>query len=243
MNKFIFIIPFYNVSEYITECAESLISQEYKNWQAVFVDDCSTDKSISKIPFDNRFTITRNESKRTCLFNIHNAIINANLDNNDIVCLLDGDDKLLNASVCTLLNDIYMRHKPLFTYGQYLTSTNQMGHCSPINTFKFQNLRTKKLHFASHLKTFRYSLYKELMFHDPELNCFKDRNGEFYNMAADVAIMIPLMEIAGVANIYFNSSPIYYYRLHKNNDHAIDIELQRKLAGEIFSKPAFKKAD
>ena len=39
-------------------------------------------------------------------------------------------------------------------------------------------------------------------------------------MTYDVCIMLPLMEMAGLNNIYFNNIPIYFYRLHSNNDHA-----------------------
>jgi len=57
MNKFVFIIPFRNVKDYIGQCAESLIRQTNKNWIAVFCDDESTDNSIDFIPEDSRFTI------------------------------------------------------------------------------------------------------------------------------------------------------------------------------------------
>ena len=59
MNRLVFIIPFYNVSAFIKECADSLINQTYKNWIAIFVDDCSTDGTINNIPADDRFKIIK----------------------------------------------------------------------------------------------------------------------------------------------------------------------------------------
>ncbi|MBQ7403878.1 MAG: glycosyltransferase family 2 protein [Lentisphaeria bacterium] len=39
------IIPVYNVEAYIERCFQSVISQTYRNYEIIFVDDCGTDKS------------------------------------------------------------------------------------------------------------------------------------------------------------------------------------------------------
>ena len=40
------VIPVYNVEPYIERCFQSVISQTYRNYEIIFVDDCGTDKSI-----------------------------------------------------------------------------------------------------------------------------------------------------------------------------------------------------
>jgi len=60
-------------------------------------------------------------------------------------------------------------------------------------------------------------------------------------MTYDVAIMTPLMEIAGFERIKFNPKPIYYYRLHNNNDHIVNWGLQKDIEQEIFAKNKFKE--
>jgi len=45
MNKFTFIIPVYNAEAYLRDCLESLENQDYSNWEAICVDDGSSDKS------------------------------------------------------------------------------------------------------------------------------------------------------------------------------------------------------
>lgn len=45
MIKYSIIIPFYNVKDYIVECAKSIHNQTYKNFEALFVDDGSKDES------------------------------------------------------------------------------------------------------------------------------------------------------------------------------------------------------
>jgi glycosyltransferase involved in cell wall biosynthesis len=49
MNRFVFIIPFRNVKDYINECANSLINQKNKNWITIFCDDASTDGSTDSL--------------------------------------------------------------------------------------------------------------------------------------------------------------------------------------------------
>ena len=39
------VIPVYNVSNYIRDCLESIVSQEYGDFECVLVDDGSTDNS------------------------------------------------------------------------------------------------------------------------------------------------------------------------------------------------------
>ena len=46
MNIHLFIvIPVYNAETYIVECLESILTQEYKNYEIIIVDDGSTDSS------------------------------------------------------------------------------------------------------------------------------------------------------------------------------------------------------
>jgi glycosyltransferase involved in cell wall biosynthesis len=40
------VTPLYNAEDYISECIESVISQTYRNWEYVIVNNCSTDKSL-----------------------------------------------------------------------------------------------------------------------------------------------------------------------------------------------------
>ncbi len=84
-NRIIIIIPFRNVKNYIKQCADSIINQNYKNWKAIFCDDESTDNTIDYIPSDNRFFIKRNENRMTALPNIHYGIMDSNLEDNDII--------------------------------------------------------------------------------------------------------------------------------------------------------------
>lgn len=58
MNKFSIIIPCYNAELYLERCLNSIISQSYKNFEIVIINDGSTDRSLEIIEkylnvFDN----------------------------------------------------------------------------------------------------------------------------------------------------------------------------------------------
>ena len=60
------IMPVYNCERFLKESIESVISQSYKNWELLIVDDGSTDKSISIIESyvekDSRIRVYNNDS-------------------------------------------------------------------------------------------------------------------------------------------------------------------------------------
>ena len=43
--KFFIIIPIYNVESYLTQCLDSVLNQTYSNFEAILINDGSTDSS------------------------------------------------------------------------------------------------------------------------------------------------------------------------------------------------------
>jgi len=238
VNRLVFIIPFRNVSSFIKDCYTSLLNQTSKDWIAIFCDDASTDGTSDLIPTDPRFRIRKNKERMTALPNIHFGIIESDLNDEDIICILDGDDFLIRPDAAEIIKGLYNDYT-LLTYGQYVWPNGQVGHCKPYTREEFENLR-KGGYWASHIRTFKYKLYKELLVQDPNLSCYKDNKGNFYTITYDVAIMTPLMEMAGFDRVKFNPDPVYYYRVHQQNDHFLDPQLQKSVAGDIFNKKEFK---
>ena len=86
------ITPTYNCEDYIGETIESVIRQNYKNWEMIIVDDCSTDNSkevINKYNDDGRI-------KYFCLESNSGAAIARTkameLANGEYIAFLDSDD-------------------------------------------------------------------------------------------------------------------------------------------------------
>ncbi|WP_210486296.1 glycosyltransferase family 2 protein [Rufibacter aurantiacus] len=94
------IIPNYNRASIINETLDSLIAQTYNNWEAIIVDDGSTDDSIDIIQKyvckDERFILVKRDrlpkGAQTC------RNIGLNLSKGEYAIFLDSDDLL--ASHC-----------------------------------------------------------------------------------------------------------------------------------------------
>lgn len=104
------IIPVFNSSNTIRDCLNSILNQTYTNWEAICIDDGSTDNSVSiineYIQIDNRFKLLEQENSKQAVAR-NNGIKHAN---GDFVAFLDSDDIALSyrleLQVSFLLNNM-----------------------------------------------------------------------------------------------------------------------------------------
>lgn len=65
------IIPCYNCAKYLPECLNSLITQDYTQWEAIVVNDASTDNSYDVASRfatqDNRIRLLNKEKTRASI--------------------------------------------------------------------------------------------------------------------------------------------------------------------------------
>ena len=242
-NNIKIITPFYNPGEFLETCVNTLMSQKYDNFKVLFVDDCSTDGSFDKLPHDNeKAVVIKNETRKTALENIHDAIVN-HCEPDDIVVLVDGDDWLPNKNVLSYINDFYNQNDCWIMYGQANWTDGRRGFASAYSAEEFKNIRKSPFR-VSHLRTFRAGLYQKIKEQDSEFSCMKDSSGGFYKMTYDVAIMFPILEMAGVEKVAFNDTILYIY--NRNNpisDDKVNQQLQWDIHAEISKKPAFNKIE
>lgn len=242
-NNIKIITPFYNPGEFLETCINTLMSQKYDSFKVIFVDDCSNDGSYEKLPHnDERVIIVKNETRKTALENIHDAIMN-HCDPDDIVVLVDGDDWLPNKNVLSYINDFYNENNCWIMYGQASWTDGRRGFASAYPESEFSGLR-KGAFRVSHIRSFKAGLYQKIQEQDPSFSCMKDSNGEFYKMTYDVAIMFPIMEMAGYEKVKFNDTILYVY--NRNNpisDDKVNQQLQWNIHAEISNKPSFKQIE
>lgn len=240
------IVPTYNNSKWYAYNFESIIKQNYKNYRVEFIADgcsCSTydgtgeliEACILRSANPKKFTLTKNTKRHGALYNLYHAI--QKCKDNDIVVTLDGDDWFYHDNVLSQINDIYRDHNVWVTHGRFIEYPKGGYNWSlPIPTEIVKANRFREYRCPSHLRTFRAGLFKKIKQED----LMKD--GDFYSMTWDQAIMFPLFEMAGERHYYIESPFTYVYNVANNlNDCKVNAVLQHQLEEEIRSKPRYSK--
>jgi len=242
-RSFKIIVPFYNAEKFIERCMGSVMSQKYENYKVIFVDDASTDKSWDLLPHDNKKVICiKNEVNVTALPNIHHAIM-YHCNPEDIVVLVDGDDWLPSKNVLKYLNDFYNENDCWVTYGQASWTDGRRGFASAYPKEEFDHLRKAPFRI-SHLRTFITGVYMAIEDQDKGFSCLKGKNGEFYKMTYDVAIMLPLLELSGYDKVKYIDKVLYTYnRDNPISDDKVNQKLQWDIHKEILKKKPFNQIE
>ena len=241
-NPFLFniVVPVFNAEKYIEKCINSIIKQNYKNYKVQIVDDCSTDSTYelanSIINNNKNFSIFRNPRRLGALKNIFD-LLNTKIKepSKTIDVLIDGDDYLYSGDVLNILKEKYLKTNCLITYGSHLSSNGVQGKKYPSFIRKF-NLFRNYFWYASHLKTFRHDLWLSI---NP--NDFIDQNGDYYSVASDLAIMFPMLEMAGNRQEFIDEVLYVYNDQNPISDHKIRRNSQIFAAKEIRKKRKYKK--
>ena len=134
-HRFAIIVPNYNNNHgdyngktYLENCIESVLSQTYKDFNLIIVDDCSTDESVETIQKyykeDKRVHLICNKRKK---YNggSRNVGIDYALDNLDFdyFCFLDSDDWWKHNKVLESINNRLYGHDMLIIGAEMLFNT------------------------------------------------------------------------------------------------------------------------
>lgn len=239
-NKFVVVVPVYNAERYIARCLESVLSQDYKNYVLVVIDDCSTDNTCRIIndihnKYSGGFIVCKNQQRDgSALGNIVKGIKLISSDKEGVIVTIDGDDFLYNNGVLSYLNGVYQDKNIYMTYGQFVPLSRSYGKfCKPIPDPK--KYRKSGEWFASHLRTFKNKLWEQIK--DGDL---RDENGDYYKVAGDAAYMYPLIEMCGTKYCKFIDEILYVYNdLNPDNDMKINVKEQLRIAACIRNKPVY----
>jgi glycosyltransferase involved in cell wall biosynthesis len=236
------VVPVYNAKEWVTKCLRSIREQTIKDFTCVVIDDASTDGTADIArrfcSADPRFTFIGNESNIGALANIIRGIDVQRPEDHDVIVTVDGDDWLAHTKVFARLAQAYRDPNMQLTYGQFMQIAQQQpGWCRKYPEEIVKN-RAYRQHdwIASHLRTFRYKLWRQINrkhLNDPE-------TGEPWEMAWDVAMMVPMLEMCDSGQFQFIPDILYSYNnLNPLNDHKVDAEKQRDMHRRILALPSY----
>src|ERR1017187_7751840 len=110
-NRFVILIGSRNNSQWVESNLMSVLTQDYANYRVIYFNDASEDDTYSKAiqiaGNDSRFIfITQPERVFKASF-FANFTNHFQLESNDILVFLDGDDVFYCENVLSYINEIY----------------------------------------------------------------------------------------------------------------------------------------
>jgi glycosyltransferase involved in cell wall biosynthesis len=240
MHKFVIVIPSYNNHPWAQQNIVSALTQNHPNFRIIFTDDCSSDKTFD-ITKENcakhpnvKADLIQNTKRNGAMCNLYNMISHCASD--EIVVTLDGDDWLPHPDVLIRLEKEYDKGFWM-TYGQCLSVSNRRPGPSrplPNDIIAYNNFR-KYDWCTSHLRSFYAGLFQKINVRD-----LKDNNENFYQMAWDLCMMFPMLEMSGARSSYINDVLYMYNDLTPFNDFKVNLALQQQLDQEIRTRPPYQ---
>lgn len=212
---FSIIIPVYNVAPYLRECLDSVLAQDFADFEVICVDDGSTDGSgviLDECSIrDNRFKVVH--QKNSGVSAARNTALEISVG--EWVLFLDADD-ILVPSCLKSLNDVVVRngHLDIIQFGQNVFTTT----CQPVNR---NPERSKWLVVSSKcnipvqftLNHFQSKLYKR--------SIFKDVRFPDFIIGEDLVFLAKIIQ--NVDMMGFLDLPLYGYRIRPGSAMHADV--------------------
>lgn len=201
----------HNGEKYLTESIKSIFSQSYKNWELIFYDNKSTDKSIDIVNQfkDKRIKIYKNK-KKLKLYKARNQAIS--LAKGEFITFLDTDDIWHAEKLKTQINFL-SKKKSNVAFTKYCFLKNNKIF-SFKNKFNITNPNTQNLIDNYNLGILTAMVHKSIF----KTNSFEEK----YEIIGDFDFFINL---SLKENFCFIDEHLAYYRLHRDNLSQIKIKV------------------
>lgn len=224
---FLVVSASYQCAQWVARSLRSVQAQSYPHFRHVLVDDCSTDGTprIAReaVAGDDRFSVVVNTDRRYPLANIVRGVEAIGGGAEDVIVVLDGDDWLKHPRVLEHLAAVYRDPEVWLTYGSHellkrgrratLLGRQVVGRCyaypevvAELGAYRYYDF------IAQHLRTSRRFLWQAIRDED-----LRDDDGGYYRAAADVATMLPMLEMATPKHWRHIDEVLHVY----NNQHTL----------------------
>lgn len=211
--KYVFVVTGFNCVTLAEKCVESLKRVKFNGeWRAILCSDGSTDGTTQYVHevarTDERFSAQHTTENMGATFQRHHAIMDSNLDDEDVILLIGLDDEVL-PDILTEVDKQYKNGKWM-TYGNWIDERGKT-----LADMRFTIHYSKGVHEhrayrqddyrATAVNTFKFFLYKEIPAKDLIIN---DR---WITTTTESEIMFSCMEMCGFHRIGVIEKPIYMY--------------------------------
>lgn len=192
------IIPYFNAAQFIAECVNSVLSQNYSNIEIIIIDDGSADNGLEKLALIPQLTIIHQKNSGACVAR------NRGLEvaRGEFVKFLDADDYLEKECIALQVEEALKYDNNTIVYGNFtIVSPNRL---KPVNTHIAPQNQTATLLFSDLLTT--TPLHRRYMLEAIGGFDTRFKNGQEWNLHVRLAGK-------GYQFVHIDKN-IYFYRVH-----------------------------
>lgn len=246
MNKFKIVITSYNNESWTKLCLDSVKNQTYTNYEVLFFNDGSTDKTLDvaneNLHGESKFRVINLDKNNTKSWIFAN-LLDQYIDDNDVVLFLDGDDWLASDEVLSTINQYYEIHNPWVAYGgmvvwnggEEVSEPYPQNSQFPMTVMQNRDYRID-LWRSSHTKTMRGFIWKSI----DKTHFISNQDNQYILGPDDLVIMFDALEKCPADKVCRFEFPTYVYNHSQTNTGRIQ-EHQKKrninYESEIRSRP------
>ncbi|MCJ7934314.1 MAG: glycosyltransferase family 2 protein [Chryseobacterium sp.] len=203
--KFSILIAHYNNAALFRDCYKSLRKQTYPDWEAVILDDASSEKEKEEIQSiiqgDERFKFFENKKNSGVGFTKSKLI---ELATGEICGFVDPDDAILPTAIESAVHVFKQKKNAVLTYSRFMICDKDLNPIAPFKSAMqvkngdpyFFNYPIQMAHFI----TFRKDVYEQTEKINPALKIAEDQD-----------LYLKMYE---KGDVYFIDDTNYLYRTH-----------------------------
>ncbi|WP_449388670.1 glycosyltransferase family 2 protein [Chryseobacterium lineare] len=222
--KFSILIANYNNGKYFKDCFQSLLSQKYQNWEAIILDDDSTDDSVEIIKKivenDERFRIYHNETNSGVGVTKNKLI---ELAKGEICGFVDPDDAILSTAISSSIEIYQKKPDVVLTYSLFTKCDENLKPQEVFNGGK-QIINQSPYFFNSPIEIAHFVTFKKNIYNQTE------KMDTSMKIAEDQDLYLKMYE---KGKVYFINEPNYLYRMHSGG---ISQNENKQKSREYFAK-------
>lgn len=231
MVKFSVVIPAYNSEKYISEAIESIINQEYEEWELIIVDDGSTDNSGAICDRyalrDGRIKVIHTENSGEYVSRINGMRAAAG----EYILGCDADDYLAPDCLKTLNKIIEKTGVDVVIY-KFSTFGEAEGQAEI--PFRSECVFSAVENILTVLNSTNHSLCNKAIRSTAVKKAIEDAIPQRFDICADYALIIPIL--CNTKNAICIDKILYYYRIYESSmshnvtiQHVFDIDSSTRL--------------
>ena len=204
------VVTCYNREKYIVDAISSVVSQTYKNWELVIVDDGSTDKSLEVIKklikifkIKDKIKIIKHDKNEGCGSALRDAI---NHSSGDLIAILDSDDTLASKALEIMVSQHKNNSNASLCYSNMVYCDHKLKPIKKRRTRqikRYESCFNDKTDIVTHLKVFKKRFYDET-----------EGISEGIIKSIDKDLIFKLEEVGSLIHV---DAYLYNYRQHKNS--------------------------